>query len=78
MGGKMWKSSLPSVKKDDIGTANGILEGVSSLHSWIKKTNVLPTAKMSHIRSQYDEVKKNKSFLNTVLTKVIRYSFKCI
>ena len=72
MGGKMWKSSLQnnqSLKKDDIGNANGILEGVSSLHSWIKKTNVLPTAKMSHIRSQYDEVKQNKSFLNTVLTK---------
>ena len=37
--------------------ADGILEGVSSLHSWIKnQTVVLPTTKMSYIRSTYDAV----------------------
>ena len=62
MSGKMWKNSIQNSQnpnKDDIGNANRILDGVSSLHSWIKKTNVLPTAKMRHIRSQYDEVKQN-------------------
>ena len=37
--------------------ADGILEGVSSLHSWIKNQTIIrPTTKMSHIRSMYDEV----------------------
>ena len=63
MSSKMWKNSVQNSQnsnKDDIGNANRILDGVSSLHSWIKKTNVLPTAKMSHIRSQYDEVKQKR------------------
>ena len=49
-------------KKEGWREADGILEGVSSLHSWIKNQTVIPpTTKMSHIRSTYDEV--NKFFL---------------
>ena len=70
MSGKIWKTSIQSqngFKRDDMGDAKGILEGISSLHSWIKKTNVLPTAKLMDIRSEYDEVNVNPSFLTTSL-----------
>ena len=44
---------LFSVASDD----GGILEGVSSLHSWIKKNTVIPpTEKMKKLRSLYDDV----------------------
>ena len=62
---KMWKNSINgfdngrrniplfSIASDD----GGILEGVSSLHSWIKKNTVIPpTEKMKKLRSLYDDV----------------------
>ena len=43
--------------KESWRDADKILEGVSSLHSWIKKQTVIPqTTKMRHIRSTYDDV----------------------
>ena len=62
MGYKRWRSPLnsdSSGRKSPGGEdAHGILEGVSSLHSWIKKqTMIRPTHKMSQIRSQYDKVR---------------------
>ena len=62
MGVKRWRSPLSSGssgRRSPGGEdAHGILEGVSSLHSWIKKqTMIRPTHKMSQIRSQYDKVR---------------------
>ena len=62
MGVKRWRSPLSSGssgRRSPGGEdAHGILEGVSSLHSWIKRqTMIRPTHKMSQIRSQYDKVR---------------------
>ena len=61
--GKMWKTSINGFeygKRHPFSSDDGgILEGVSSLHSWIKKnTMVPPTEKMKKLRALYDDVHK--------------------
>ena len=56
---KWGKSFKPMAQQDKILTTgtNGILGGVSSLHSWIKNQTIIqPTAKMSRIRQEIDAV----------------------
>ena len=60
---RMWKPStngFENGKRHTFSDEGRILEGVSSLHSWIKKnTMVPPTEKMKKLRALYDEVYKH-------------------
>ena len=54
---KWAKSFKPMAQQEKIPGTNGILGGVSSLHSWIKSQTIIqPTAKMSRIRQEIDAV----------------------
>ena len=51
----------------------GVLEGVTSLHSWLtKQTMIFPTKKMSRYRSLYDNVRPHLRFKFTVKFKMIK------
>ena len=57
---KMWRFSSSGSETGRgplLSDDGGILEGVSSLHSWIKKNTLIPpTEKMKKLRSLYDDV----------------------
>ena len=53
---------VPSGATED-APAVGVLEGVTSLHSWLtKQTMIFPTKKMSRYRSLYDNVRLDYDF----------------
>ena len=69
-GGKFGKVVSRKMEKHRLGNgewsdkegwreADGILEGVSSLHSWIKKQTVIsPTTKMTYLKHVYSDLRK--------------------
>ena len=71
---------VPSGATED-APAVGVLEGVTSLHSWLtKQTMIFPTKKMSRYRSLYDNVRLYLRLKLTVKFNVIkqRYSRVCV
>ena len=51
----------------------GVLEGVTSLHSWLtKQTMIFPTKKMSRYRSLYDNVRLHLRLKFTLKFNVIK------
>lgn len=60
---RMGKKASTSGEENDLWKeARGILEGVSSLHSWIKKQTLIPQPpKMRHIRQMIDDVSCHRS-----------------
>ena len=63
---------VPSGATED-APAVGVLEGVTSLHSWLtKQTMIFPTKKMSRYRSLYDNVRLYLRLKLTVKFNVIK------
>ena len=63
---------VPSGATED-APAVGVLEGVTSLHSWLtKQTMIFPTKKMSRYRSLYDNVRLHLRLKFTFKSNVIK------